>query len=254
MSELNIFRLILFIFIGLGGFIFILLFFVSAPYGRHARSGWGPGIKSKWGWLIMEAPASLLFFLCYIFSLRTASLVPVIFLLIWQSHYFHRAFFYPFTLKGNKKMPLVIMAFGILFNAVNTYFQARWIFRLSPEGVYSNHWLKDFRFILGVILFYIGYMITKKSDGILRSLRKPGETVYKVPYGFLFNKISCPNYLGEIIEWSGWAVAVWSWPGLFFAVWTIAVLAPRARSHHRWYKKHFAGYPVQRKALIPYVY
>ena len=254
MSELNIFRILLYVFIGLGGVVFILLFFVSAPYGRHARSGWGPRIESKWGWLFMEAPASLLFILYYILSWRTTQLTPVIFLLIWQSHYFHRAFIYPFTLRGDKTMPVVIMAFAIIFNTVNTYFQARWIYTLAPEGMYSIQWLKDPRFIIGVIIFYAGYIITKKSDQILLGLRKPGETVYKIPRGFLFKKISCPNYMGEIIEWSGWAGLVWSWPGLFFAIWTIANLAPRARSHHKWYKSHFPDYPSDRKALIPYIY
>lgn len=37
--------------------IFASLFFVSAPYGRHARRGWGHVINPKWGWFIMEFPA-----------------------------------------------------------------------------------------------------------------------------------------------------------------------------------------------------
>jgi protein-S-isoprenylcysteine O-methyltransferase Ste14 len=67
----------------------------------------------------------------------------------------------------------------------------------------------------------------------------------------LYRWISCPNYLGEIVEWSGWALATWSLPGLAFAVWTAANLAPRAHSHHLWYREHFEDYPPQRKALLP---
>ena len=63
--------------------------------------------------------------------------------------------------------------------------------------------------------------------------------------------MSCPNYLGEILEWVGWAVATWSLPGLAFAVWVIANLVPRARSHHRWYRERFPDYPDGRKALVP---
>jgi len=81
-----------------------------------------------------------------------------------------------------------------------------------------------------------------------------GETGYKIPHGGLFERVSCPNYLGEIIEWSGWALATWCLPGLSFAVWTFANLAPRARAHHRWYRAKFPEYPEERKALIPGVW
>lgn len=54
-----------------------------------------------------------------------------------------------------------------------------------------------------------------------------------------------------MIEWLGWALAMWSLAGLAFAVWTIANLAPRARANHRWYRAHFAAYPAERRALVP---
>ena len=67
----------------------------------------------------------------------------------------------------------------------------------------------------------------------------------------MFRVIRHPNYLGEIIEWIGWAIATWSLAGLAFAVWTAANLVPRARSHHQWYRESFADYPPDRKALVP---
>ena len=84
-----------------------------------------------------------------------------------------------------------------------------------------------------------------------QTLRKPEESVYKVPYGGLYKWISCPNYLGEILVWIGWAIATWSLPGLSFAVWTVANLVPRAWSYHKWYQTNFDNYPQERKALIP---
>ena len=45
----------------------------------------------------------------------------------------------------------------------------------------------------------------------------------------------------------------WATAGLAFAVYTAANLAPRAFSHHSWYKERFADYPPTRKALIPFV-
>jgi hypothetical protein len=56
-----------------------------------------------------------------------------------------------------------------------------------------------------------------------------------------------------MIEWTGWAIATLSLPGLVFALWTAANLAPRALKHHAWYRKTFPDYPQSRKAIIPFV-
>jgi steroid 5-alpha reductase family enzyme len=102
-------------------------------------------------------------------------------------------------------------------------------------------------------MFFSGYIINIHSDSILRGLRAKNETGYKIPGTGLFKFVSSPNYFGEILEWTGWAVATWSLPGAAFALWTIANLAPRAFANHRWYLDHFPDYPSQRKALIPFI-
>src|SRR5207302_1373799 len=99
-----------------------------------------------------------------------------------------------------------------------------------------------------------GHLAHVQSDRLLARLRHPGETGYRVPHGGLYRFVSCPNYLGEIVEWIGWAVASWSPPGLAFAAWTIANLAPRARAHHAWYRRSFPDYPPARRALVPGVW
>ena len=67
----------------------------------------------------------------------------------------------------------------------------------------------------------------------------------------MYKWVSCPNYLGEMLIWFGWAIAAWSQVALAFALWTVANLAPRARSHHRWYQDKFENYPEKRRALVP---
>ncbi|CAM9477090.1 unnamed protein product [Phaeothamnion confervicola] len=49
-------------------------------------------------------------------------------------------------------------------------------------------------------------------------------------------------------------MAQWSLPGLAFAAYTFANTAPRAAQHHRWYRDKFKDYPLQRKAVIPFLW
>lgn len=234
----------------LAGVIFITLLFISAPYGRHTRRRWGPLVPNQISWMVMEAPAALVFAACFIAGRVPKNLPVLIFFGLWEAHYIHRAFIYPFQISdGRKKMPVLILLMAFGFNCGNAYINGVYLFSMS--GGYPLSWLADIRFIVGVGLFIAGYAINRWADLRLRQLRAPGEMGYKIPYGGLFNRVSCPNYLGEIIEWSGWALATWSIAGLSFAVWTFANLAPRARTHHRWYRGNFPDYPPERKALIP---
>ncbi|MGD9346527.1 MAG: 3-oxo-5-alpha-steroid 4-dehydrogenase [Candidatus Aminicenantes bacterium] len=211
-------------------------------------------MSNRMGWLWMEAPASVLFFLYFLMGVRKTEIVPILFLVLWQSHYLYRAFFYPFTLPKKRSMPSTVVFFAVMFNILNTYIQGRWIFTFSPDTAYTADWITDPRFLVGVVMFYLGAAFNRHADGRLRILRKSGGPEYAIPQKGLFRWISCPNYFGEIIQWFGWAIAVWALPGLVFALWTVANLLPRARSHHLWYKNNFADYPRERKALVPFIY
>lgn len=232
---------------------FVSLFFVTAPYGRHSRKGWGPALPSRLGWLIMEAPSALVFALCFAFGRHREMPTAWIFLGIWEVHYLYRAFVYPWLLREkDRHMPFSVVGMAVLFNTANAYLNGRFVFTFS--GGYPISWLSHPAFLVGLGLFLTGFGINQWADRVLHHLRRPGETGYRIPYGGLYRWISCPNYFGEIVEWIGWAVATWSLAGLTFAVWTCANLAPRARANHRWYHRHFEGYPPQRKALLPGVW
>jgi 3-oxo-5-alpha-steroid 4-dehydrogenase 1 len=230
--------------------IFISLFFIVAPYGRHHRSGWGITVNSTLGWIIMESASPLIFALCFILGSSPVSLTSWAFLLLWEAHYIHRAFIYPFSLKNaDGNMPLSVVLSGIFFNLVNASLNGYYVFSLS--GGYADRWLADPRFIIGAGIFITGFVINRQADYTLSRLRQPGRATYSIPYGGLYNLVSCPNYFGEILIWTGWAIATWSLAGLSFAVWTAANLVPRARAHHAWYHEKFPEYPSGRKALIP---
>ncbi|OHD67469.1 MAG: 3-oxo-5-alpha-steroid 4-dehydrogenase [Spirochaetes bacterium RBG_16_49_21] len=254
MTELQIYHIVLFSSLAVAGIIFVILLFMAAPYGRYVTKGWGVLINHKLGWIIQEAPASLLMLFYFLIDSRQVNATGIILLIVWQTHYFHRAFIYPFMLRSSNKVPVTTVLLAVLFNLVNTYVQGRWLFKLAPESMYTPDWLGDPRFIAGIIIFYTGYAINKRSDTILRNLRSEGEGGYKIPHGGLFKYVSCPNYFGEMITWLGWALATWSLAGVFFLVLTVANLGPRARAHHAWYKRTFPDYPGKRKAIIPFVF
>lgn len=230
---------------------FAALAFVTAPYGRHVRKGWGPTIPSRVGWVVMESPAVLAFLAFYALGRHRAEPAPLALLALWQTHYIHRAFVFPLAMRADKKrMPALIAAMAIAFNLLNAWINARW---LSALGTYPASWLVDPRFLLGAAVFAAGYAINVRADRRLFALRADGGTGYKIPRGGLYEYVSSPNYLGEIIEWFGWALATWSLPGLAFAVYTIANLGPRAVQHHAWYRRTFPDYPARRKALVPFL-
>jgi 3-oxo-5-alpha-steroid 4-dehydrogenase 1 len=232
--------------------VFIVLLKVTAGYGQHATEKWGPMINNKLGWFIMEVPTVIIYLILFLISGRKTELVPILFSIFFLMHYVYRTFIFPSLIRGKQPMPVSIIFFGIAFNSANTYLQARWIMTLSPG--YETNWLLTPMFMIGIIIFFAGFFIHLHSDHIIRTLRKPGETIYNVPQGGMFRYVSCPSYLGEITEWTGWAIMTWSLSGLVFAIWTSANLGPRARSNHNWYRETFPDYPENRKALIPFIY
>lgn len=250
--SFSTYRVIFYVWISIAVFIFFLLLKVTAPYGRHSSAKWGPQIDNHYGWLMMELPALvvMLFFLVKNFSADNSPVELMIGL--FCLHYFNRTFIFPFRLHTRgKKMPVLIMVSGIFFNLCNTFLLGYYFTHFAE---YKPNWLTDYRFIGGVILFFCGLWINWRSDNILIHLRKPEETGYKIPNGWLFSYISCPNMLGELIEWAGFALLCWNMPALAFFIWSAANLIPRAMAHHKWYKNKFEDYPAERKAILPFVF
>ncbi len=250
MREDTFYWILLAVWLTLAIAAFIALLFKPAPYGRFSQSAWGPKLPPRIAWLLMEGPAAVIFSLLFLIG-DHKNAVAISFFVVWNIHYVYRGFVYPCLQRGNRGVPVSIVASAICFQVVNSYLQARWLFTLGPE--YPLSWLSGACFVGGAVVFFFGLAITVSSDAILRSLRPVGDRQYHIPRGGLFRWVSCPNYFGEILEWSAWATLTWSLPGLVFAVWTAANLVPRALAHQRWYRRTFPEYPRERKAVIPFV-
>ncbi|MBA59508.1 MAG: hypothetical protein CMQ40_10100 [Gammaproteobacteria bacterium] len=229
--------------------VFVVLLYVPAPYGRYARPGWGPLMDNRLGWLVMESPACLLMLVPFLF-IEESSLV-LFFLFLWQFHYVHRSFVYPFGLKKEPKIPIIVVVMAFTFNIFNAFING---FYLSQYSAYYDYsWIYSSNFIVGLAFFLWGFWANKRSDQILYHLKKgKGHENYGVPDQFLYRYISCPNYFSESIQWLGWAIMTMAPPAWVFFLWTVANLFPRAVSHHAWYRKKFGAYPKNRKAFIPF--
>jgi len=169
--------------------------------------------------------------------------------MLFVAHYINRTLVYPLRIKGSKPIPLSVMFMAMSFCSLNGYIQCR---SLTRHLIVPTNWA----LFAGIATWAAGMYINTDSDRILRELRKPGETGYKIPRGGMFDYVSGANFLGEILEWVGYAIAMGgALPGVMFSVCTTCNIGPRAIAHHKWYQEKFKGdYPIERKALIPFVW
>lgn len=236
--------------------VFVALFFVNAGYGKFYNKNWGPTLDNHLGWFLMEVPVFVSMLALWWLSERRTDYVRLVFLLLFEAHYFHRSFIFPLQLRGHNRMPLAIVGMGALFNTLNAFMQGGWIFFISPADMYPVEWLRSLPFIAGTVVFAAGMFINIQSDTIIRNLRQPGDTAHYLPKSGLFRYVAGANYLGEFMEWAGFALLTWSWAGAVFALWTFANLAPRAARTHDLYATEFPEEfdPQKVKRIIPFIY
>jgi len=246
-----------------GLMVWVCLYFVDAGYGKMTSDRWGPAISNKIGWMVMECPVFLVLLYFWAKSPVRFNVPYLLFFLFFEFHYVHRTFIAPFLMRGNSKMPLAIIMLSVTFNILNGYLQGKWLFELAPQHpdyqyLYTNEWIHDWRFIVGTVIFFVGMAINWHSDYIIRHLRKPGDTKHYLPKGGLYNYVTSANYLGECIEWMGWAILTWSLAGFVFFWFTMSNLVPRSNSIYHRYEKEFAEEFSQHrpklKRILPFIY
>jgi len=241
-----------------------------APYGRHndaaanpAARRYGPGLDARWAWCVQELPA---FAVPAAMAARAArqlggwaalpaALGPARTALLsaFLAHYGHRALIYPWRIAGGRPTPAGIAALACCFCAYNGLMQGGWLVWCGNGGPAPS----SLAFRLGMAAWAGGAALNYAADGALRRMRagRPAGH-YALPAGPLF-LVACPNYLGEMIEWAGWACASGGrLPAVAFAVYTVANLAPRAKAHAAWYAARFPGrFDSKRtRACLPFVY
>jgi len=227
--------------------VFPALLFTPAPYGRYRRPGVGPMMPARLGWLVMEFPAVAVPIWAFLAAGGAArGLAPWLLLALWELHYVQRTFVFPFLMRGRTATkPLLTVALAVAFNCLNGVANGSSL-AWRDDAMSALNWV-------GVALFLAGWAVNLHADHVLRRLRRPGEDGYGIPHGGAFRWVSAANYFGEVLEWTGFALAAGTPAAWAFAAFTAANLVPRALTHHKWYRATFPDYPAARRAVLPFV-
>jgi len=238
----------------------LALRFLNAPYGRFGDTWPWAKLDARLGWLLMELPATLVFWPSFLSGPRAAAMVPTAIAGIWGLHYLNRGFLFPLMMRvprGSRTFSVVLVAFGMIVTSIHGYLSGFYLSRYADH--LTPDWLGDPRFIVGVALYAGGLALNVHSDAVVRRLRSPAEVdsgtkVYRIPRGGGYLLVSNPQYLGELLLWTGFALLTWSLAGVFILTLSAANLIPRAVANHRWYHRTFPDYPRHRRVLIPFLF
>jgi very-long-chain enoyl-CoA reductase len=117
----------------------------------------------------------------------------------------------------------------------------------------------DGQVYLGLLLFTIGEIGNLIAHVMLRNLRPEGSKDRKIPRGFLFELVSCPNYFFETLAWVGFTTLTQSVASFLFLLMGTGQMWVWGVQKHRRYKKDFDGkegrplYPRNRKVMFPFL-
>lgn len=106
--------------------------FKTAVYGRYSTSkGWGPLIKAKIAWIIMESPNLFISIIVFILArlqgqAQATNPANKLLLLFFFIHYIHRDLIFPFKMAScdPTDMPLSVMLLAFTFCCFNGTTQA----------------------------------------------------------------------------------------------------------------------------------
>jgi len=222
----------------------------------------GPQIGYKTVFIVEYLGPFLLYPLFYIFrntiygSLAATPVYPVqtLALYAWTFHYLKRLLETQFVHRfSHDTMPI----FNIIKNS--SYY---WGFA-AFVSYFVNHPLYTSPSTTQIYASLIIFVIAEICNGIvhiqLRNLRPENSRERRIPRGFLFKFVSCPNYTMEILAWFAFSVMTQSLPALIFSICGAAQMIVWAIGKHKRYIKEFTKeskegpYP-RRKIIFPFVF
>ena len=256
MISADLFNGIIWTMLALAVIVFVSLYFVNAGYGQFRSRGWGWSINNRLGWILMEAPVFFVMLAIWIHGGNSRHVPELVLFCLFELHYLQRSFVFPFLMNGKGQMPVAIMLMGVVFNTINGLLQGGGLY-WYPNPAYAEgpSYLLHWNALVGIALFLVGFAINLHSDHVIRHLRQPGDTRHYLPQRGFYRYVTSANYFGELVEWTGFALAAATPAAWVFPIWTAANLVPRAHAIHKKYRAEFGDEAVgKRKRIIPLIY
>lgn len=236
-----------------------LLFFLPAPYGKFNKSMdflpiLSTKINWKWSFFLSESPAIIIPIIVTFHYRQYVDPLYWLWFAIYEIHYIHRLIVYPFfRVRSKTPSTLIIALMSFFFQSLNGYLMSKFSLFIDFDPITE---IRIAGMFMGLVLCGSGAFLNIYCDQILITLRKQDEDgVYRLPRGFLFEMIASPNYLCEIVEWLGLALAYPSLASWCFVANCCFNLVPRAYTTHKYYQLKFGSkYPRSRKCIIPFIF
>ena len=106
--------------------------------------------------------------------------------------------------------------------------------------------------ILGVVLYFFSETGNALVHLYLSSLRSTGGTERKIPRGYGFSFVTCPNYMYEVLSWVGIIIVSRSWTVALFISIGGAQMLTWAKGKERAYRKEFGDkYKKKQFVMLP---
>lgn len=130
---------------------------------------------------------------------------------------------------------------------------AAWIYSPNaPTAKEPNNLLM----FAGLALYAVGEYGNLQAHLTLMSLRSPGGNERAIPEGWMFDLVTCPNYMTETISWLGvLIVSNFSMSVLLFMIVSVVQMMAWAKKKESRYRKEFGDrYPKKRYTMLPGIF
>ena len=128
---------------------------------------------------------------------------------------------------------------------------APWIYAPSSYTALSSPTIDKIN-MLGVALYIFGQVSNFITHLNLASLRSTGGTERKIPVGYGFNIVTCPNYMFELISWVGMLLVTKSLSTLLFFGLALWKMNQWGWKREKAYRKEFPEtYKKKKYAVVP---
>ena len=126
---------------------------------------------------------------------------------------------------------------------------AYWCYRPDPStAAPSSIYITS----IGVVLYLLGELANLSTHMTLRSLRSSGGKERGIPRGLGFGLVTCPNYMFEIMAWTGITLVSWSWSTVLFVLVAVGQMGVWAGGKEKKYRREFGDrYKKKQSVMLP---